>query len=170
MHHDFTKFNPLKPRLLEAVDRMLAEDISHLMAIIPQESVQKSVEPTIKGGAFVGVTDQVSPFGFMKGEGIDAGAGEPEWIVNKDRYKSDTIFDSLNPIDGKITGAGTMMCAIPFFIQIITILFIFFLEQRPSLKWFAQNYRTRHLGKFGSWLMLTKMACSIRTSSLWPCI
>ncbi|XP_014668557.1 PREDICTED: EH domain-containing protein 2-like [Priapulus caudatus] len=34
---DFTKFHALKPRLLEAVDRMLAVDIAQLMAIVPNE-------------------------------------------------------------------------------------------------------------------------------------
>lgn len=58
------------------------------------------------GGAFEGIEDQVSPFGYKRGEGIDAGAGEPEWIVNKERYKYDSIFESLGPQDGKITGAG----------------------------------------------------------------
>jgi len=106
VHHDFTKFNPLKPRLLEAVDKMLAEDIARLMADIPHEPVQHVVGPSIKGGAFEGVGDKVSPFGFMKGEGIDAGSGEPEWIVGKDRYKWDNVFDSLGPIDGKVTGAA----------------------------------------------------------------
>ncbi|XP_046453281.1 EH domain-containing protein 3-like [Daphnia pulex] len=110
VHHDFTKFPPLKPRLLEAVDRMLAEDIARLMSVIPQESViRAAAEPNgsgIKGGAFDGVSEKASPFGYLKGEGIDAGAGEPEWIVGKDRYKADNIFDSLNPIDGKVTGAA----------------------------------------------------------------
>jgi len=90
---------------------MLAEDIARLMAVIPQETVMKQVTEgpsasNIKGGAFEGVQSKDSPFGFMKGEGIDAGAGEPEWIVGKDRYKWDNVFDSLNPIDGKVTGAG----------------------------------------------------------------
>ena len=40
------------------------------------------------------------------GEGVNAGVGEVEWVVAKDRYKYDQTFDSLNPIDGKITGAG----------------------------------------------------------------
>ena len=61
---------------------------------------------SITGGAFEGVEDQVSPFGYKRGEGVDAGAGEPEWIVNKERYKYDTMFESLGPSDGKITGAG----------------------------------------------------------------
>lgn len=69
-HHDFSKFNPLKPRLLETVDKMLAEDIAKLMAVIPNEVNQRQSagqpEPSIKGGAFEGVQDKMSPFGFMK--------------------------------------------------------------------------------------------------------
>lgn len=49
MHQDFTKFNPLKPRLLEAVDKMLSEDIAHLMNIIPQEEIYLSADSNIKG-------------------------------------------------------------------------------------------------------------------------
>ncbi|XP_028047986.1 EH domain-containing protein 3 isoform X1 [Monomorium pharaonis] len=105
-HHDFNKFNPLKLKLLEVVDKMLAEDIAKLMAMIPHEEVTTVSEPLIKGGAFEGVEDQISPFGYKRGEGIDAGAGEPEWIVNKERYKYDSIFESLGPQDGKITGAA----------------------------------------------------------------
>ncbi len=36
LHHDFTKFHPFKKPLLDAVDKMLAEDIAKLMAMIPQ--------------------------------------------------------------------------------------------------------------------------------------
>lgn len=61
----------------------------------------------LTGGAFeVVVDDVVSPFGYGRGEGIDAGSGEHEWICNRDRARTDIIFDSLNPIDGKISGAG----------------------------------------------------------------
>jgi len=106
VHHDFTKFQPLKSRLLEVVDKMLAEDIARLMAMIPHDEVHIVTEPLVKGGAFEGVVDKVSPFGYKRGEGIDAGSGEPEWIVSKERYKSDAIFDTLNPVDGKVTGAA----------------------------------------------------------------
>ena len=41
----------------------------------------------------------------MRGEGIDAGSLDKEWIVEKDRPKYDDIFHSLEPVDGKITGA-----------------------------------------------------------------
>lgn len=42
----------------------------------------------------------------MRGEGIDEGSLEPNhvWIVDKDKPKYDEIFESLNPIDGKLTG------------------------------------------------------------------
>ena len=49
VHHDFTKFHPLKPRLLEVVDKMLAEDIARLMAMIPHDEVHIVTEPLVKG-------------------------------------------------------------------------------------------------------------------------
>ena len=52
-HQDFTKFNILKPRLLEIVDKMLQEDISKLMAMIPHEETVTSSEPNIKGAVFL---------------------------------------------------------------------------------------------------------------------
>ena len=36
----------------------------------------------------------------------NAGLGETDWIIEKDRPKYDVIFDKLGPFDGKITGAG----------------------------------------------------------------
>ncbi|KAK9306124.1 hypothetical protein QLX08_003170 [Tetragonisca angustula] len=105
-HHDFSKFNSLKPKLLEVVDNMLVKDIAQLMAMIPHEEVSTTSDSLVKGGAFEGVEDQVSPFGYKRGEGIDAGAGEPEWIVNKERYKYNLIFEKLGPCDGKISGAA----------------------------------------------------------------
>uniref|UniRef100_A0A0P4WNQ9 EH domain-containing protein 1 n=2 Tax=Scylla olivacea TaxID=85551 RepID=A0A0P4WNQ9_SCYOL len=106
-HHDFTKFNVMKPRLLEAVDRMLAEDIARLMAMIPVEEAAVNKEGGIvHGGAFDGVMNDSTVFGFGRGEGADAGAGDPDWIVAKDRFKYDQLFDTLNPVDGKITGSS----------------------------------------------------------------
>lgn len=34
------------------------------------------------------------------------GSGEVDWICNRDRIRTDSLFESLNPIDGKISGAG----------------------------------------------------------------
>lgn len=52
-NHDFTKFHPLKPKLLEVVDHMLATDIARLMDLIPQENVNIVSEPFIKGKCFI---------------------------------------------------------------------------------------------------------------------
>lgn len=102
---DFNKFHNLSHRLIENVDKMLSEDIAILMSKIPHEESTSTSEPTIKGGAFTTCEDNVSPFGYKRGEGVDAGNGDPIWIVQKDKAKFDEIFSNLSPIDGKITGA-----------------------------------------------------------------
>ena len=61
---DFTKFPPLKEKLIQAVDQMLDQDIAELMGIVPQDAE----EQPISGGAFSDVKDTISPFGFMKCE------------------------------------------------------------------------------------------------------
>lgn len=58
--------------------------------------------------------DVISPFGYKRGEGIDAGFGEHDWICDRDRAKTDPLFESLNPVDGKITGAGKFDRMMPF--------------------------------------------------------
>lgn len=104
-NQDFTKFHPIKPKLLEIVDRMLAEDIARLMEQIPQEEINHTENQVIiKGGAFENIEDVVSPFGYKRGEGVDAGAGESEWIVMRDKPRYDQLFESLGPIDGKVSG------------------------------------------------------------------
>lgn len=101
-HQDFTKFHPLKPQLLEAVNSMLTKDIANLMAMIPQEQM----DPIVKGGAFEDIEDNTnSPFGYHKREGIDAGFREVDWICNRDRERTEPLFKALNPVDGKISGA-----------------------------------------------------------------
>jgi len=107
-NHDFTKFHALDRKLLERVDKMLAEDIAKLMAMVPLEEQMSKSEGAdkIEGGAFDGVMDAATPFMYKGGEGINAGVGELEWVISKDRYKYDEIFDTLNPIDGKITGSS----------------------------------------------------------------
>jgi len=108
-HQDFTKFRLLDKRLLEKVDKMLAEDISKLMVMIPQEDKMIRTEGTggnLEGGAFDTMKDAATPFGYGRGEGINAGIDDVEWVIAKDRFKYDQAFDKLNPIDGKISGAA----------------------------------------------------------------
>ncbi|KAI6237274.1 hypothetical protein M3Y95_00247800 [Aphelenchoides besseyi] len=113
---DFTRFNAIKPRLIEVVDNMLATDIARLMNQIPKEEAaaverdggdtSKPIrQPEVQGGAFAHEKETSTPFGFGKGEGFDKGADETEWVVNRDnRYKSDEAFADLGPVDGKISG------------------------------------------------------------------
>ena len=58
----------------------------------------KVIGPLVKGGAFETFND--NPFGIGANEGIDKGRFEEDWVVNKDKYKYDEIFDTLNPING----------------------------------------------------------------------
>ncbi|GBP70172.1 EH domain-containing protein 3 [Eumeta japonica] len=60
----------------------------------------------LRGGAFEGVEDQVSPFGYGRGEGVDAGHGDPDWICAKEKPRYDEIFRALGPADGKVTGSA----------------------------------------------------------------
>ena len=87
---------------------MLAEDIAKLMAMIPlDEEIRRNNDADkIRGGAFDQVMETKTPFMFKGGEGLNAGIGEVEWVVAKDRFKYDATFDSLNPIDGKVSGAS----------------------------------------------------------------
>ncbi|XP_050404638.1 EH domain-containing protein 3 isoform X1 [Patella vulgata] len=102
--HDFTKFHPLKPKLLENVDNMLATEIARLMQQIPLEEANQTDVNVVHGGAFEGYTE--SPFGIGRGEGIDKGRGEHEWVVAQEQPEFNSTFERLNPINGKITGAA----------------------------------------------------------------
>ncbi|CAI4224661.1 unnamed protein product [Auanema sp. JU1783] len=109
-NQDFTKFNPIKPKLLEVVDGMLASDIARLMAQIPKEEQAMNVsngiteQPSVKGGAFSNAQETETPFGFGKGEGFDKGADENEWVVNRERNSADSTFNSLGPVNGYLSG------------------------------------------------------------------
>ena len=84
-------------------------------------------------------------FNFLKQTYI--GIGEREWVVSKDQYKYDDIFDGLNPIDGKITGAAAkqemMKSKLPnnvlgtVYIRTISFLHLLF----ALLKWFKPQIR-----------------------------
>uniref|UniRef100_A0A8D3A7U0 EH-domain containing 3 n=1 Tax=Scophthalmus maximus TaxID=52904 RepID=A0A8D3A7U0_SCOMX len=100
---DLNKFQPLKPKLLEAVDDMLASDIAGLMVLVRQEETQRP-NPVVKGGAFDGTLD--GPFGHGYGEGAGEGIDDAEWVVARDKPAYDEIFYTLSPVNGKVTGAN----------------------------------------------------------------
>ncbi|CAI5797959.1 domain-containing 1 [Podarcis lilfordi] len=100
---DFSKFQPLKLKLLDAVDDMLANDIARLMVMVRQEEAQMPTQ-VVKGGAFEGTMN--GPFGHGYGEGAGEGIDDLEWVVSKDKPTYDEIFYTLSPVNGKITGAS----------------------------------------------------------------
>ncbi|XP_039604206.1 EH domain-containing protein 3 [Polypterus senegalus] len=101
--HDLNKFQPLKTKLLDTVDDMLAHDIAHLMVLVRQEETQKPNQ-VVKGGAFEGTMN--GPFGHGYGEGAGEGIDEVEWVVSRDKPMYDEIFYTLSPVNGKVTGAN----------------------------------------------------------------
>ncbi|XP_054652423.1 EH domain-containing protein 4 [Dunckerocampus dactyliophorus] len=102
-HYDFSKFPSLKMKLVESVDKMLANKISGLMSMIRDEE-SKQPPAMVSGGAFEGSQD--GPFGQGYGEGISAGADADDWIVNRDKHRYDEIFYTLMPVNGKISGVN----------------------------------------------------------------
>lgn len=103
-HQDFSKFNPVKTKVLEDLEMILGDDVSRLMSQIPLEDTH--TELFVKGGAFDAVTHpEESPFGFGRPNGLEAGKGDKEWVVARYKYKYDELFEQLDPINGKISGA-----------------------------------------------------------------
>ncbi|XP_034761630.1 EH domain-containing protein 4-like [Acipenser ruthenus] len=102
-HYDFSKFPPMKIKLIESVDKMLATKIAGLMTLIREE---ESAMPArmVSGGAFQG--SEEGPFGHGYGEGAGEGADTEDWIVARDKPKYDEVFYSLSPINGRISGAN----------------------------------------------------------------
>lgn len=100
MSQDFTKFQALKPKLLECVDDLLENDIARLMTLVRQEDLDES---EVQGGVFDGTT--VGPFSGGYGEGASEGVDELEWVVQKDKPTYDEIFYTLSPVNGKVSGA-----------------------------------------------------------------
>ncbi|KAL0164914.1 hypothetical protein M9458_040667, partial [Cirrhinus mrigala] len=101
--HDLNKFQPLKMKLLDSVDDMLAHDIAQLMVLVRQEETQRPNQ-VVKGGAFEGTMN--GPFGHGYGEGAGEGIDEVEWVVARDKPMYDEIFYTLSPVNGKVTGAN----------------------------------------------------------------
>jgi len=86
-YHDFSKFNPLRPKLIEKVDQMLNYDIARLMAMLPQEFEDKEDEQTVKGGVFNSAKGDFNPFAAGAAEGFNLGAGSSQWVVESTQSK-----------------------------------------------------------------------------------
>ncbi|XP_065174598.1 EH domain-containing protein 3-like [Sycon ciliatum] len=107
--YDFTKFNKINPKLLEAADSMLTKDIAHIMQLIPTEERNDDHEMTGgvfgSGGGADGGPPKYDPFTVSGARGVNAGADSHDWIVLEFKEEYDAIFRRLGPVNGKLTGS-----------------------------------------------------------------
>ncbi|KAF7259644.1 hypothetical protein EG68_02988 [Paragonimus skrjabini miyazakii] len=102
---DFNCFPPLKPKLIEQIDTVLSDKIPRLMQMIPQEQSEsyKSGRGLVKGGVF-DVNTGDSPFTVDANLDINRGRYDTDWVVNGFRAEWDKLFQSLNPVNGRLSG------------------------------------------------------------------
>ena len=104
--YDFSKFQPLRTKLIESLDRMLANDIPRLMGMIPLEKDNAyGSEAAVKGGAFAVSHSTNNPFASGACQGAAFGAESDAWVVEEFKDEYDRLFKSLGPKGGKISGA-----------------------------------------------------------------
>lgn len=103
--YDFSKFSPLRLKLIEHLNRMLANDIPRLMGMIPMEKDSNS-DSTVRGGAFAVSHSTNNPFASGACQGAALGAGSDVWVVEEFKDEYDKIFKSLGPKGGKVNGAA----------------------------------------------------------------
>lgn len=104
--YDFSKFHPLRLKLIESLDRMLANDIPRLMGMIPAEADSSyGDQASVKGGAFAVSHSTNNPFASGACQGLALGAETDNWVVEEFKEEYDILFQSLGPKGGKINGA-----------------------------------------------------------------
>jgi EH domain-containing protein 1 len=102
----------LEKKLLDRVDKMLAEEVPKLMSMIPQEEhaylqlQAQSGNATTSPSNTVFNDQEATPFELGGVEGINEGLGETDWIVTRSRHEYDQVFTQLSPQNGKISGAS----------------------------------------------------------------
>ncbi|KAJ8342410.1 hypothetical protein SKAU_G00323380 [Synaphobranchus kaupii] len=106
--HDFSKFKPLKPSLMAALDELLCTDIAKLMPLLKQEEMDAGLQAGVQGGAFLGSRGgpflEGDPFARSDEEDEGSDAEDEAWVVTKDKPKYDEIFYNLSPNEGKLSG------------------------------------------------------------------
>lgn len=92
---------------------MLAEDVPRLMGMLAREELayvavnaQNDGGGNIQFASTIFQDQQETPFAIGGVEGINAGAGEYDWIVERSRHEYDQVFTQLSPQNGKISGAA----------------------------------------------------------------
>jgi len=108
---DFSSFKILKPKDIETVDSMMADDIARLMAMIPTEADQQKNDDSVKGGVFGGdESREFNPFEKGVAEGFNKHKHNNGWAPTHDRSYGDwkrmhaELLEQNNISDGKIPG------------------------------------------------------------------
>eukprot|EP00929_Paragymnodinium_shiwhaense_P032887 TRINITY_DN18171_c0_g1_i1.p1 TRINITY_DN18171_c0_g1~~TRINITY_DN18171_c0_g1_i1.p1 ORF type:complete len:530 (-),score=134.60 TRINITY_DN18171_c0_g1_i1:165-1754(-) len=97
---DFTKFNKLDKKKMEALEHMLTVEIPRLLQAIPDES------NSMESANLSGLGPEASPFAVMKiGGATESTIYQSQWLVAPDTSEYAADFKTLGPnADGKITG------------------------------------------------------------------
>jgi len=105
---DWGRLRPVDQRLLGRLDRMLTEDMSKLLGMLPQEAQDAS--GVVLNGPIEAVISDTTPFTPVRSLQSDrwrlSNAGQ--WAVAADTEKISSwieTFSNAAPVDGKITGA-----------------------------------------------------------------
>jgi EH domain-containing protein 2 len=91
---------------------MLSEDVPRLMSMLPREeqaylNLNSQLESgNTSQGNTIFHDQQETPFAIGGVEGINAGVGEYDWIVERSRHEYDQVFTQLSPQNGKVSGAA----------------------------------------------------------------
>lgn len=95
--HDFSKFPKLDKKIIDSMDEVLSTDIPQLMRKFPQDTASKAE-------ALIGELGEANPFALANANPFATVKFSVDVIDDASRAKYNSIFESLQPVDGKITG------------------------------------------------------------------
>ena len=91
---------------------MLSEDVPRLMSMIPQEEhayfqMNSQANNTGESSNTIFTEEKATPFEIDGVDGINAGLGEHEWIVERSRHEYDQVFAQLSTAKWKDYGSSS---------------------------------------------------------------
>jgi len=103
---DWSKFRSVDPRQLAKLDRLLTEDMSRLLAILPSQTETASI---VLNGPIQATTEDSTPFGPKRSLHSDRWrfSDASQWVVSADPAQVARwmpAFQAADPVDGKLTG------------------------------------------------------------------
>merc|ERR1711970_531525 len=103
---DWSKFRSVDPRQLAKLDRLLTEDMSRLLAILPSQTETASI---VLNGPIEATIEDSTPFGPKRSLHSDRWrlSDASQWVVSADPVQVGrwmAAFQAAGPADGKLTG------------------------------------------------------------------